>query len=291
MKSKLIWTFASLFTLGLILWHYANNGSDIGALKAANEDAANLLNLVREKRDRAREEHASVEVEIDQSRASLQAFAPRADSAYEDELMQWIGKVQQLSDFLTGHPEWRISQMDSLTENDWLDVTKDTDLKTEADYRKALARLRELARKTTMREVSKAIKKASVANEGEPFSSLADLLPFLPDGFDVTTLEYNHSVEITQLPGRPSLAFPYIDKIVDPLWEVVHVYKEKGGVINKFVGYNDSHKVELAMTSFTKSHGQSPTSFDQLRDSPEVQDMDPLLLEAFFTALTTTPPD
>src|SRR5690606_10340514 len=111
------------------------------------------------------------EQEISRLKESLNAIAHQSeglalhhgDEKFENALDVWIGKVRMLSTYLENNPDKRIPQMDLLTEKEWLDVTKDIELDSEADFRQALGKLRGLARQKVASQIREALKGAMAA--------------------------------------------------------------------------------------------------------------------------------
>jgi hypothetical protein len=107
-----------------------------------------------------------------------------SDEAFENALELWINKVRRLSAYLDKHPNLRIPQMDSLSANNWLDVTKDNNLVSDADFRSALGRLRGVARQSSASDIGKALSQAIRANGGQLPTDPQVLAQYLPAGID-----------------------------------------------------------------------------------------------------------
>jgi RNA polymerase sigma factor (sigma-70 family) len=238
----------------------------------------------------AQERKASVEnvKRAGEKGAATTAVAP--DPTIESALESWFSKIDKLTAFLKRHPEWRIPQMDSLTANEWLDVTKDHSLDSDADFRQALGELRQKARIKYFPEIEKALSAALAANGGHVPNDIQALAPFLPPGFNLDILlqlRLNPSGEVPGLVIEGSHSQAYVTDVPVDLWDGAVFYGPGGG--ERSASAEGQWAIEKAIAEYTKSTGSPPTSSVQLKAYPGIEKLDQTALEEIFKALTTRP--
>lgn len=101
-------------------------------------------------------------------------------AAGNTELAGWLNRVNQLKQWLRGAPEKRIPELQYLNSNDWLSVTLDNTLNTEAKIRDALSKLRAIAKlkPQVVTNLNNALQSYGKANNGVPLSDPVQLRPF-----------------------------------------------------------------------------------------------------------------
>ena len=112
----------------------------------------------------------------------------------------WHTRVELLRQHLEQNPQAGIPELKFLTEYDWLEAAKD-DLKTDADYRRALNRLR-VAGETHFidSQLQPALKIYVAANHGQFPSNLAQLQPFFQPPVDEAILQRYEIVPHEKVP-------------------------------------------------------------------------------------------
>lgn len=111
---------------------------------------------------RASETDARELAEAERQLAALPPLrsAPPGDSPERrTEIKAWLTRVRQLQRLFEAQPEQRIPEMQFLTDQDWLRVTKDSDFATDESRRKALAAARDAAAKRFLPQVREALRK------------------------------------------------------------------------------------------------------------------------------------
>jgi hypothetical protein len=213
-----------------------------------------------------------------------------SDEAFENALELWIAKVHRLSAYLDAHPNLRIPQMDVLTANNWLDVTKDNNLVSDADFRADLGRLRGLARLAFAPEIGKALGQALAANGGQLPTNPQELAQYFPSGADPTILGQLQINPSGSIPGIASKQqFVLVDAPVD-LWDTTMFYNTNGGFGSRSMGQGAQDTVANAIAQYTHENGTVPTDVSQLTTYQGINSMSPSDLSAIFQALTTKPP-
>jgi hypothetical protein len=214
-------------------------------------------------------------------------------AAFGEAFDAWMGKVRRLFAYLAMHPERRIPQMDALTAADWLDVTKNKDLETEADFREALAKLRGLARQKFANDIGKALERAMAEDGGRPPSDPQALAAYVPAGIDQSILRQLAVNATGVMPGLKILGateqFYLVDKPVDDLWDSTLFYSPNGGAGVRAAGAMGENSVAAAIAQYTKANGVPPTSAYQLSQYPGISAIDQADLDEMFKAMTTKP--
>ncbi len=104
------------------------------------------------------------------------------------ELESWIERTDRLLEFLLSRDNLQIPEMQFLTENDWLVAAKNSELKTEADFRKALSQLRSKAKGYITGNLRASLKSYMREHAGEPLSDLQKLIDFVEDPIEKEVL-------------------------------------------------------------------------------------------------------
>jgi hypothetical protein len=248
------------------------------------------LSRVSKARDEALA-RASLETrEVSSLQASLAAATPARDEKFEDALAPWLAKVHRLEAYLNKHPEKRIPQMDLLVAADWLDATKASDLKSEADLRRVLGQLRGLARQKVSWDIGQALKKVMAENGGVPPANLQTLLPYLPGTFNPAILQELVPNPTGTIPGlRGGDRIYFVDKPVDDLWDATMFYIANGGVGSRTSSAPNEDVISRDIFLFTQANGAPPTAAAQLQNYPGVERVDPNKLQEMVEAYSSTP--
>ena len=218
-----------------------------------------------------------------------------SDAAFEDALGLWISKVHRLSAYLEKHPNLRIPQMAALSASNWLDVTRDNALVSDADFRAALGRLRGLARQATAADIGKALSQVMSANGGQVPANPQELAPYLPPGVHPAILGQLQTNPSGSIPGLRDLGgagpqqYFVLDAPVD-LWDSTLFYNPAGAWGSRSIGQGAQAAVVNAIAQFTQATGAAPTDVSQLITYSGISSMNPSDLNEIFQAVTTKPP-
>ena len=117
----------------------------------------------------------------------------------ETSVKLWLSRVHQLKQRLEDHPEQKIPELRLATEEDWLEVAQ-REISSDADYRKALAKVRESSTEKFTNLADKALKQYSEANGGAFPSSLAQLQPYFANPADAAILQRYAIIPASQVP-------------------------------------------------------------------------------------------
>lgn len=155
--------------------------AQLAALRAENEQL---------RKDRA--ELARLRAETSRLRGDAQELARlKAGDAGDPTTLaavSWQERVGLLKQHLANNPATTIGELKYLTEEDWLDATRDK-LETERDYRQAASNLRHAAENRFASTLQPALRKYMEANDGKFPTDLAQLQPYFASSVDEAILQ------------------------------------------------------------------------------------------------------
>lgn len=141
---------------------------------------------------RAREAEAKSLAEAERQLAALPTTRegdPTLTPERRTEIKAWLGRVKQLRRLFDGRPEQRIPEMKLLTEQDWLQVTKNSELDSEEGRRKAFAAARDAAISQFTPQLKVALLAFAKTATGEAVPPIFALGPFFEKPVDASMLE------------------------------------------------------------------------------------------------------
>ena len=178
-----------------------------------------------------------------------------------------IARVDRLKHYLALHPERSIPEFKYLKDDEWLQITKDQPLDSEANERSALEQLRQLAKQDFGRQMLTAVKAYSAAHDGQTPADPSQLAPYLADPNDASLLSrYEQATpNKTQSMIAPNdgQSWLYIERgSVDDWYDSTMAITGTGaiGLSGKMPGWT----VETAWADYVKKTGQKPTDPSQL---------------------------
>ena len=122
------------------------------------------------------------------SKAALHEIKTEAADPAIAAMSAWIERLQNLKDHLAAHPEATIPEMSLLKDDDWLDAAK-AELKTDRDFRRAAADLRNQA-DSRFQQIAQAALRAFAKRNPDAFpTDLAELLPYFEKPIDPRMLD------------------------------------------------------------------------------------------------------
>lgn len=134
-------------------------------------------------------ENLRLRTEASGSKAALHEIKTEAADPAIAAMSAWIERLQDLKDHLAAHPEATTPEMSLLKNEDWLDAAK-AELKTERDYRRAAAGLRDQADRQFQWLTQAALRKFAKQNGGDSFpTDLTQLLPYFEKPVDPRMLK------------------------------------------------------------------------------------------------------
>ena len=162
-------------------------------LRRQRDAAASQLTTWQQENQRLRRdttELAKLRGEVARLRADSQELAQikTADMQKENDptetaMKSWLSRVSLLKQRLTEKPVAKIPEFQVLTEQDWLDVARDS-LETETDYRKAMSKLRTAAERKAGSMLQAALNRYLQANHSEVPNDLSQVGPYLDHPLD-----------------------------------------------------------------------------------------------------------
>ena len=174
-----------------------------GQLAALRQRAAQLAAesaTVRRERDADANDLAEAE-------RQLAALPPLRDDALNvspqrrTEIKAWLARVRQLRRLFDERPDQRIPEMQFITDQDWLRVSKNIEFDTDEGRRKALAAARDAAAARFLPQLSSALRKFAKTPLTDPTSVFA-LTPFCEPPIDSSLLERYELGKTTETPPR-----------------------------------------------------------------------------------------
>jgi tetratricopeptide (TPR) repeat protein len=189
----------------------------------------------------------------------------------ENELDRWFGAIEKVKNFAKYHPNYVIPEFKFLAAKHWLAVTQDGRMESEADYRKALAGLRESAKGIVISMLAQGVKDYTGANNGNPPKRLEDISNYLSADLDPGILERYMTNPSGVIDGYSSGdRFHWIIKEAmpscDDIWDSGFYVNDLGGTATLGVNYTAGDKVQEAITKYRNAYGVEPTSVDQIRE-------------------------
>ena len=103
--------------------------------------------------------------------------------------LAWQAKKKKLQKAFDERPDQRISEMQLLTDNKWLDLVKDLKLDSEDDIRYAISFVRTSAKMLSAPIIQDALKKFIAANNGNLPDDVSQLKPFFDQPLDDAILQ------------------------------------------------------------------------------------------------------
>lgn len=128
-------------------------------------------------------ENLRLRAEASGSKAALHEIKTEAADPAIAAMSAWIERLQVLKEHLAAHPEATTPEMRLLKNEDWLDAAK-AELKTERDYRRAAADLRNQADHRFQQIVQAALCAFAKRNSDAFPTDLAELLPYFENPID-----------------------------------------------------------------------------------------------------------
>lgn len=197
----------------------------------------------------------------------------KKEDAVDTALDEWLGRVSRLKDWLGRMPEKDIPEMRFLTSSDWLKVTMNNKLQTEAEVRKALTNLRRMAKSKPemFQNLPNAFRAYSQDHNGQSVTEIAQLRPYLNPPLKDDILQRYEFIPVSasfwpEMPVTNGTAQLVLHEkfAVDEDYDVLSEFSA-GGVNFRIVSNNLGKAVNEATAAFVKAHnGQEPTAAVQV---------------------------
>ncbi len=164
----------------------------IDRLTRERDEALNGLTALRDESKQLNanvSELARLRAEVSRVRSQELAHSKNNSSdTTESSAKSWMNRVSQLKQRLEQNPSAKIPELRFVTEQDWLDAAKH-ELKTEADYRRALSNLRRAAEQKVVPMLKEALTGYLQSNNGSFPTDLAQLQPYFKPPLDDAVLQ------------------------------------------------------------------------------------------------------
>jgi hypothetical protein len=164
---------------------HASSTGQIERLQRERDELSNRAAFLADESDSLKDDAAQLSrlrEEVAQSNAAVQADATQTAAQW------WLGRVAQLKQRMEQTPTAQIPELQFVTEQDWLDAAK-RELKTEADYRRALSAIRAAGEGKVVEQFQKALKKYVEANDEQFPKDLSQLQPYFDSPMDDAILQ------------------------------------------------------------------------------------------------------
>lgn len=180
----------------------------------------------------------------------------------------WLLKVNKLKQRMEDTPGAKIPELQFLTEQDWLDVASKK-LDTDADYRRALASLRDAAKKKFGEMYQQALQRYSKAGNGQTPSDLAQLQPYFDSPVDDSILQrwQIESAKQFGLPPNTGMGDWVLTEktAVDEVFDTRFTFGANGVATVPFLDLSIGQTLSPVYKAFEEANnGQDPTTLSQL---------------------------
>lgn len=231
-------------------------------------------------------EYEQVTAEIERLRAKLDELANREASSKEEShipklttyatsssaepnvLSDWLERVEHLSSYLSANQSLAIPEMENLTPSDWLDVTKFRTIETDADFRIAIAKLRQIAKQRQADPIHQAFLRYLEDSNGELPAKSNELLAYSNGAFDQSIIERYRINPTGKLSEHSHTSDAYLvetDEFVDPLWNSrFHFTDNLSYGVYPVQEYKQKRLIDT-LQNFEAEHGRSPFNSDELK--------------------------
>ncbi len=202
----------------------------------------------------------------------------------------WLGRVDDLSRYLSINRSLRIPELEFLTPKHWLSATRGGALKTDADYRLAMAHLRTAGRLKSATKIRSALRAYQKENGGKLPSSPRELVAYSNDELSLAIMaryEMNYADEVPGLINRKRIEMVETNEPVDALFNSRFYFTDTGFGYSSPDSVEDSMKrIEAAMDRFEADHNRPPETSSEIEalveDRESIEDL-PSLFEAMTT--------
>lgn len=124
-----------------------------------------------------------------QKTAQSRNVAADVDDPFSQSILALAAKAGELNQQLEQRPDKKIPELQFLAEHDWLGVVRDADLQSDVGIRKALARLRSLAKNSFGTKMGRALDAYVAASQGQLPAEPAQLAPYFETPVDESILQ------------------------------------------------------------------------------------------------------
>jgi hypothetical protein len=251
-------------------------------LQQQRTELANRIQQLMREHDSTIQQLAALRDENESLRGDFATFGKNSPSAAEvssaresgdnddptvSAARSWLARVETLKEQLRQTPSWDIPELQFLTTIDWLDATKNVDLATSDDIRKALSQLRSSAKEKFSEMLRDALSQYSLATGREFPTDLSELMGYFAHPVDEALLQRYEIVPASSLPMRGD---PVGDWVITERTPVDGQYDDRWSTLSGVSFKIDFRKsIELGLERATlefaaANNGEGPTTYEQL---------------------------
>jgi DNA-binding transcriptional MerR regulator len=250
-------------------------------LQHQHTELANRIQQLMREHDSTIQQLAALRDENESLRGAFATFGKNSPSAAEvssaNELgdnddptvsaaRSWLARVETLKEQLRQTPSWDIPELQFLTANDWLDATKNVDLATSDDIRKALSQLRSSAKEKFSEMLRDALSQYSRDTAREFPTDLSELMGYFAHPVDDALLQRYEIVPASSL----LIEGPVGDWAITERTPVDGQYDDRWSTLSGVSQKVDFRRsIELGLERATlefaaANNGERPTTYEQL---------------------------
>lgn len=159
------------------------------ALRARIAAATTELATLRRDHAALAREQAQAEAELRSLQESAAAARAAPASSPEATARAWLARAKQLKRAFADQPDYRIPELDLLTEREWLQVGRTAQFDTDAHTRRSLAAARDAAKLKFVKQLAAALDRFKQANARQLPLDASVLAPYFDPPADATLLQ------------------------------------------------------------------------------------------------------
>ncbi|MDQ8202241.1 sigma-70 family RNA polymerase sigma factor [Pelagicoccus sp. SDUM812003] len=207
------------------------------------------------------------------------------EEEFEVELEAWVERADHLAEYVARNQRYHIPELDDADVALWMDSVKEGPLQTEADYRKALSRLREMAKQESTKQLTIAVRSYLEDHDNRLPRSIAELAAVTDLELDPAILaRYHIDRSVGERATDSDSRNPILkEEPVDPIWEAVISIYPRGMMNHYSVGFS----LDGAYYRFEKEHGRAPHNDQEI--APYLPDSASQETIAEYNAARSTP--
>ena len=239
----------------------------LAQLAAENQRLSHLLDQANTGRPAPGDqtELLRLRAQVSRLRATAQQKEAEASDPASGIAKSLAARATQLKQILQQMPDKKIPELQFLSEQDCLDAVKNSNLDTEAGYRKALSQLRGIAKQDFGAILRPALESYLQTHDGQLPNDLAELKPLMQPPVEDSILDRYSLLLNGKVPNltRETLLVAEVAPPADPDYDTVYLFRLAG---QKFatVDPNISTMLDAAKEYARANNGQVPNDTTQL---------------------------
>jgi RNA polymerase sigma factor (sigma-70 family) len=200
--------------------------SSVPALETELDAAVKRIAALQRENDQLRQTAAEVmKLRAEVTRLSSENRERKPVEAFAETAMEWKRKEAKLRRLMDQRPEQRVPEMDLIDDRTWLDIARDADLENEDGIRRAMSRLRHVAKNTFAPKLSEALLLYLKEHDGQLPGQLTELKPYFKTPVTDGMLDQYQLAHSGKFADVPEGEYPVVEKNVvdsdhDRFWKV-----------------------------------------------------------------------